>query len=214
MKILTLVIFAIVGNCLFAANYSDPYIIPELKRDLDEIKNIANGKLLIGDSNGVGQEQTISGDITISNAGVSAIASGTVVESDLVVPTSDSLMAERTARVTYDVSVDGGEVGAHALGVSLPANSIITRSWFYTVTQFTDGGSGTVALSCEDAGNIYAAADITGNSAGAFVTGVQDDAIGNFTGSIAASCEVTATVATAEQTAGKLILFIRYVVVE
>ena len=132
----------------------------------------------------------------------------------MVTPSVDGNSSGRIARVTYDVAVDTGTIGAHLLGLSLPANSIITRSWFYTVTQFVDAGAGTVAISCEDANNIYSAADITGIAGGAFTSGVQDDAIGNFTGSIAASCEVTATVATAAQSAGKLILFIEYTVVE
>ena len=46
------------------------------------------------------------------------------------------------------------------------------------------------------------------------LAGVQDDAIGNFTGGIAATCELTATVAVADQTAGKLVLFVEYIVVE
>ena len=178
------------------------------------VMKMAATKVLVGDSNGKAQAVTMSGDATMSNAGALTIAAGAVEESMLEVPTSDGLMAVRTARATYDIAVDGGDAAAHGLGVTLPANALILHSWFYVVTQFVDAGAGTVAIHCEDADNIYAAADITGNSAGAVVEGVQDGTAANFTGSIAAACELTATVATAAQSAGKLILFVDYVVVE
>jgi len=131
---------------------------------------------------------------------------------------SDGYMQKRTARATYDVAIDGGTAAAHGLGVTIPANAIIVRSWFYTVTQFVDAGSGTVALSCETANNIFSAADITGNADGTLVDGVQQ-AFATFDGSGAAgvlgsACELTATVATAAQTAGKLILYVDYILAE
>jgi len=138
------------------------------------------------------------------------IATNTAVHTQ----TADGLLAKRIARATYDVAVDGGTAAAHGLGVSLPANALVTQVYFYIVTQFTDGGSGTVALSCEDANNLFSAADITGNSAGAIVSGAPTGTAGDMVAAIAAECEITATVASAEQTAGKLILFVEYAVVE
>lgn len=149
-----------------------------------------------------------------SPTGTWAITAGSVVESDVTAQNAEGLHIKRIARVTYDVAADGGTIAAHALGVSLPANAVITRSWLYIVTQFADAGSGTVALSCEDANNIKTATDITGSAAGAFIEGQSTGAASAFVGSIAAACEVTATVAGAAQSAGKLIAFIEYVVVE
>ena len=131
---------------------------------------------------------------------------------------SDGSMQKRIVRATYDVAVDLGTIAAHGLGVSLPANAIIVRSWFYTVTQFVDAGAGTVALHCETANNIFSALDITGNADGVLVDGVQQ-AFATFDGTgaagiLGAECELTATVATAAQTAGKLVLFIEYLVAE
>lgn len=128
--------------------------------------------------------------------------------------TAEGISNLRIARVTYDVATDLGTVGAHALGVTLPAKAIIVRSWFFVDTQFVDGGVGTVALHCEDANNIKTATDITGSAAGAFVEGQSTGAASAFVGSIAAACEVTATVAGADQTAGKLTAFIEYVVTD
>jgi hypothetical protein len=118
----------------------------------------------------------------------------------------------RIARFTYDVATNLGTIAAHGLGVSLPAKAIIIRSFFQIDTQFVDGGAGTVALSCEDANNIKTATDITGSSVGAFVEGASTGAASAFVGSIAASCEITATVAGAAQTAGKLTGWVMYVV--
>jgi len=131
---------------------------------------------------------------------------------------ADGSMQKRIARATYDVAVDGGAAAAYGLGITIPANAIMVRSWFYTVTQFVDAGSGTVALSCETANNIFSAADITGNADGVLVDGVQQ-AFATFDGTGAAgilgsACELTATVATAAQTAGKLILFVEYLIAE
>lgn len=127
---------------------------------------------------------------------------------------ADGISQKRIARAVYDVAVDLGTIAAHPLGVSLPAGALVTQSWFYVVTQFTDTGSGTVALHCEDANNIYTAADITGISAGTITAGNQTGVAADMTAAIGAACELTATVATNAQTAGKLILFVEFVVVE
>jgi len=126
--------------------------------------------------------------------------------------TAEGINVKRIARITYDTATDGGGIGAHALGVTLPAKSLITEAYMYTDTQFVDAGSGTVAISCEDANNIYTATDITGNAAGTIVQGTASyDAKVN---SIANACEVTATVSTATQTSGKLTIFVEYVVTD
>lgn len=123
-------------------------------------------------------------------------------------------IVERVARVIYDVATDLGTAGAHTLGVKLPANTLITRSYLYIVTQFVDAGAGTVALHCEDANNIKTATDITGTAAGGLIEGASTGSAATMVGAITAECEVTATVATADQTAGKLVAYIHYVTFE
>lgn len=157
----------------------------------------------------------LSGDASLADSGALTIASDSVEEDMLADVGSDGLHALRIARATYDVSgPDDGSVGAHGLGVSLPANAHLLKSWFYVETQFVDSGAGTVALHCEDANNIFSAADITGNSDGTEVAGASDWAVGNMVAGIAAACEITATVAGAEQTAGKLIVWVIYAVLD
>jgi len=171
-----------------------------------------NGKILIGNGTTI-TSQSVSGDVTLSNAGAVSIGAGKVLESMLVVPGTDGLNAKRIARATYDVAVDGGSAYAYNLGVALPAKALITESYFYIVTQFADSGSGTVALHCEDADNILAATDLTGEVAGTLIKGVSDGASANVK-LVDNACNLTATVASATQSAGKLILFVEYVLAE
>jgi hypothetical protein len=126
----------------------------------------------------------------------------------------NALETEQMVEFEYDVATDGGTIAAHTLGEWLPANAVITRSFFYINTQFTDSGTGTVALSCEDANNIKTATDITGSAAGSIIEGESTGAVSAFTSGIAARCSITATVAGAAQTAGKLTGWVRYVIAD
>lgn len=126
--------------------------------------------------------------------------------------TTEGHLSLRVAKVVYDVAADTGTIGAKPLGVFLPAKALIKQAWFYVDTQFVDGGTGTVALHCEDANNIYTATDITGQAVGTVTSGAATGVAAAMVKAIAAQCEITATVAGAAQTAGKLTLFVEYVV--
>ena len=127
-------------------------------------------------------------------------------------------LARKVARFVYDVSQDGGTQTAIPLGVRLPQNSILTRSYLYIVTQFTDSGSASVALSCEDADNIKVPYQATGDAAGTLIEGASTGAASAFKSGIGAQCEITATVASStagdQLTAGKLVGWVEYVVAE
>jgi len=178
---------------------------------------LANGKIIVGSGAGVAAPVTMSGDATIINTGAITIGAGKVTEANLKVITADGLHAQRVARATMDCASSGCSVGAHSLGVALPANAIITRSYIYIVTQLTDTGTCTVAISCEDANNIKTATDITGTAAGGFIEGASTGAASAFVGGIAAACNITGTVAdggSCVPSAGKLIVYVEYVVGE
>jgi hypothetical protein len=49
----------------------------------DASLDLANGKIFIGNASGVAAQQTVSGDFTISNAGVGAISAGAIVNADI-----------------------------------------------------------------------------------------------------------------------------------
>ena len=126
--------------------------------------------------------------------------------------TQEGTFHKRVTKAFYDVATDGGAIGAHPLGVFLPAKAVITQAYFMTDVQFVDAGAGTVALQCEDAGNIFAAADITGFTVGTMTSGVATGTAATMIKNIAATCELQAVVAGIAQTAGKLTLWVEYVV--
>jgi hypothetical protein len=164
------------------------------------------------------QIESMTGDVTYSQTGTSygasAIGASKVTQAMQYPITADGLHSHRIARATWDFAVDGGTVAAHATTVTLPAKALITRSWIYVVTQIVDAGSGTMAISCEDANNIKTATDLTGTAAGGFIEGASTGAISAAVGSINAACAITFTIATAAATAGKLTVFVEYVVGE
>ena len=102
--------------------------------------------------------------------------------------------------------------GVHGTGVYLPAGAVIVRSYIYVNAQMTDSGSGTVAYHCEDANNIKTATDMTGTAAAGWIEGQSTGAVSAFISSIAASCEIKATVAGTDLTAGKHTGYVFYLI--
>jgi hypothetical protein len=173
---------------------------------------LSSGKILLGNSSGVSAQVTPSGDVTISNTGVTAIGAGKVTEAMLNPLGVTQLNAQRIAVAVYDFAVQGGTQAAFNLGVALPAKSTIIRSWIYTKTQLV-GASSQMAISCETANNIKTATDLTGNAAGSYVEGASTGAASAFK-DIVSACNITATISVANLTAGKLDIYVQYVVHE
>jgi hypothetical protein len=123
----------------------------------------------------------------------------------------EAMSAEKTVRVQYDFGLHGGAVGTIGLGKYLPAGAIITRSFLYIDTQLASGGTGTIALKCEDANNIKTATYLGGSSSGDLVEGASTGATSAMVKSIAARCEISAVLAVSDFTAGKLTAWVKYV---
>ena len=122
----------------------------------------------------------------------------------------------RQARVVFDTSVGtNASAGAHGLGVYLPAKATVTRGWLYVVTRL-QGGGGTFALHCEDANNLITAADLSGHASGSVIPMIPQEGQNNIVRgtTIAARCEVTATVGSGGISAGKAVGVIEYFVAE
>jgi hypothetical protein len=137
------------------------------------------------------------------------------------------------AVATYDVTGgDSGAIGAHGLGVYLPTKAIITKAWVDVVTTFTDGvdDSATIALHAQSANDIVAAIAVS-DSTNVWDAGMHGSKIGFpnfgadaahdsavevaalFAGSylkLTAAREITATVAVAAVTAGKMNVYVEY----
>lgn len=116
-------------------------------------------------------------------------------------------------RGRYDFAVDGGAVGDIELTrESIPKNAIIIGGFVEVDTAVTSGGSATLALKVESAGDIVAAAAVSGapwSSTG------RKDVVPDFTGSATvkttAARKIVATIATAALTAGVLDVVLFYV---
>lgn len=140
------------------------------------------------------------------------------------------------AVATFDPSANTGErtVAAHGLGVYIPDNAIITNAWVDVTTTFTSANdSATIALKVESAGDLTAAIAISdasnvwdagihgclpGSYAEATVAGDTAvlDAARKAASYVKTSAirEITATVAVQALTAGKLNVYVEYVISE
>lgn len=126
---------------------------------------LADGKLLIGGASGVGAAQTISGDLTISNAGVAAIASGVIVNADvnasaaidfskLAALTDTYILVGSGSNVATAVAVSGDVSMANNGAVTIAANAVEssmvsdtagavkTRRYSIAYTDLTGAGTG------------------------------------------------------------------------
>jgi hypothetical protein len=131
---------------------------------------------------------------------------------------------EHVLAVTYDFTVDGGTHNtSYGLGVSLPDNAVITRSWYEAFSNFTsatgaaimsldiptDDEQGLVAftsISSTDSGNIWDAG---------YHEGIQTGTAATFAEKTTAEREITFSIASSENLLqGKATFFIEYVVTE
>lgn len=120
----------------------------------------------------------------------------------------------------YDFAVDGGAVStvtlraapSYSVGNDIPFGAIIEGGFVEVDTAVTSGGSATVAVTVESAGDIVAAAAISGAP---WSTTGRKSLVPAFTGATTvkttAARSITITIATAALTAGKfrVVLFCR-----
>lgn len=120
--------------------------------------------------------------------------------------------ARGRALAYYDFAVDGGAVGSIPLrGDKIPSGAIITSSLMYVDAAPTSGGAATVAITVESAGDIQAAAAISG--APWSTTGAKRGTLTEAAAPVVTTAErtITAVVGTAELTAGRFRVLVEYV---
>jgi hypothetical protein len=149
---------------------------------------------------------------------------------------ANAYLEKKIAKVSFDPSGDSTVRGiaSHNLKLALPDNAIITNAWYDVTTTFTSAtDAATIALTVNSAGDLKAAiaisaagdvydAGIRGCLPGSYAerTVAGDTAVLDAASKAAsyikltAVREVVATVAVEALTAGKLDLFIEYVVGE
>lgn len=126
---------------------------------------------------------------------------------------ADSVAVKHTAQATYNFATNGGAVGTHSLLVQIPKNAVIVRSYAYSITKPTTSASGTLAFTCENAGDLVAAtAAASYAAAGASIDGASTGAASVFKYiDTAGPCTISAVIATGALTAGEVTVFSEYV---
>jgi hypothetical protein len=90
---------------------------------------LASGKIYVGNSSNVAAEVTPSGDVTISNTGVTAIASGVIVNADLsnsAAVTRQKLSTPAASKHTHAVSATIATTGNTDAYVIVPETGSIS----------------------------------------------------------------------------------------
>lgn len=131
---------------------------------------------------------------------------------------SEGTTGLKSAQGEYDFAVDGGAVSSITLrsgpvaAAAIPAGSVIMGGYVEVDTLVTSGGAATIAITTEGAGDIVAAAAVSGAP---WSTTGRKSVIPVFTGASTVKTSVArnivATIAAATVTAGKfrVVLFYR-----
>lgn len=120
----------------------------------------------------------------------------------------------RAARGDYSFATDGGAVGTIALigSTAIPSGSVIVGGLVEVTTALTSGGAATVALQIEGAGDLVAAAAVSGAP---WSTTGRKSVIPAFTGATSlkttAARDISAVVAAAALTAGAFTVYVFYI---
>jgi hypothetical protein len=187
---------------------------------------VTRGDSLTSDASGRAITATSDGQSIIGHAAISGVLNdkGAVIlrrQTFRGIQAAAGNTFKQFAIATFDPSANAGErtIASHGLGVYLPDNAIITRSWYEVLTTFTSAGAdaGTIALGIptDDVAGIVAALAISngGNIWDAGLhEGIQDGAAANMGVKLTAERQLTADVAEQALTAGKLRLYVEYVI--
>lgn len=123
----------------------------------------------------------------------------------------------KVATAEYDFAVDGGAIStitlrsgaSDSVGSTIPSGAVILGGYVDVLTQATSGGSATIAINSEGAGDILAALAIA-----SWTTG-RKSVVPAFTGATSvkttAARSIAITIATATVTAGKFRVVLFYV---
>ena len=164
----------------------------------------------------------LSGDMTLSDAGVATIGAGVVDEAMLVVASADGLHTKRIARATYSFAEHGGAVSTIGLGVTIPDNARVVRTWYEVITTLTsnsgtDGATVNLHIPTDDTDGLVAAVAIsTGTPWDAGLhDGIQTGTAATMSEKTTAARELSVTIGVeAIDAAGIVVFFCEYVVIE
>lgn len=181
---------------------------------------LPSAQVLVGSSLNVPTAVALTGDVTVSNAGVTAVGTGKVTQAMLVTPQTTGLGVRRVGYSVFDPSTVSGDrtIGAHALAATVPINAFVTGCWYWVETTFTSAtDAGTIALSIEGANDevtAIAISDVTNpwDTSAKPVEGITKIETTSTWLVTTAARAVTATVAVEALTAGKMHIWCEYLV--
>ena len=161
-----------------------------------------------------------------------------IIKRGIAIP-QDGLSVKKLAIATFDPSADTllRPTAAYGLGVYLPINAIITKVWLDVCTTFTSASTddGTIAISIEGANDVVSAMAINDATSDIWDQGLHGTLVGTPILGVEASHdaalelieleaakliktsaekEITVTVAVAALTAGKMKIFVEFIVSE
>jgi hypothetical protein len=120
---------------------------------------------------------------------------------------------QKVARGFYDFSVSGGAIGSYSLLPSdqlIPDKAIITQVYIDIITGMTStGGTGTIALTANSAGDLLVAVDA--DTLSGVTSGVPVGTAATMV-KCTADRNIVLAIATAALTAGKIAVFVEYVI--
>lgn len=126
----------------------------------------------------------------------------------------DSSTYMGTLRVTYNFAVNGGAVSTIQLAQSLPDNAVVTRGYYDVITPFTGNAGSTIAIgiNTDDTAGLLAADVIGTHGTAGYHTCIQTGTVANFSEKTTAARAIEFTIGAFAITAGKLVIFLEYIV--
>lgn len=134
------------------------------------------------------------------------------------VPSSiDARTFNGVLRVTYDFSTDGGTVASTPINLSqtLPDNAIVVRGYYDVVTAFTSGTSSAeiaIGITTDDVDGLLGATVIGTSGTLGYHDLIQNGSVSNFSDKTTASRAITFDVTVEDLTAGKMVIYLEYVI--
>ena len=126
---------------------------------LDELVNITDGSILIGGASDAPTEVAVTGDVTITNAGVTAIGAQKVVNSMLADATIDL-----TSKVTGVLPITNGGTGANSAASARASLGFISGTLIWSNKDSGSGATATFTVSGISASSIVTGAIKSGGS--------------------------------------------------
>ncbi len=199
-----------------ASSITNAMISASAAIDFSKLAALTSANILVGNGSNVATSVAVSGDVTISNAGVVAIGANKVLESMMVAPSTAGLNVKRVAKAIYN-SAAGFGIGAHTLSVTIPNKAFVTGMWYFVATTFTSAtDAATIALSIEGADDCVSAIAISdvSNPWDATSLPVEGIPVIETTSTWLATSQaraITATVAIEALTAGVMHVWVEYI---